>query len=179
MSRNVEVKARLRDREGVEALVRERASHGPELIVQEDFFYGCSSGRLKLRIFDEARGELIFYRRPDTEGPKESVFCKAPTSDPEAMTEVLEFALGVVGEVRKRRTFYRVGQTRVHLDEVDGLGHYLELEVVLRPDQTTADGVAIAEELVVHLGLDGADLEARAYVDLLKERQRGRTLAGG
>ncbi len=69
MPSNVEIKARLRDREAVEALVRARADHGPELIVQEDVFFACETGRLKLRRFSDDRGELIFYRRLDTEGP--------------------------------------------------------------------------------------------------------------
>ena len=136
MPSNIEIKAVLRDRAGVENLVRDRADHGPELIVQEDVFFPCEEGRLKLRTFSRDRGELIFYRRVDTEGPTESEFFKASTSDPEAMAVVLGAALGTAGVVRKRRTLYLVGQTRVHLDEVDGIGPYLELEVVLEPDQS-------------------------------------------
>ncbi len=144
MPSNIEIKARLRDRAAVEALVRAGAHHGPELIVQEDVFFHCETGRLKLRKFSDDRGELIFYRRLDTEGPTESEFFKTPTSDPEAMTTVMGAALGVVGTVRKRRTLYLIGQTRIHLDEVEGLGDWLELEVVLEPGQSADDGARIA-----------------------------------
>ena len=164
---NVEIKARLRDRATVEALVRVCADYGPELIVQEDVFFPCESGRLKLRTFSDGCGELIFYRRLDTEGPTESEFFKAPTSDPGAMATAMGAALGTVGVVKKRRTLYRVGQTRVHLDEVEGLGEYLELEVVLEPDQSTEDGVAVAHELMATLDIRDEDLEARAYIDLM------------
>jgi len=167
MPKNIEIKAKLRDREGVEKLVRACADHGPELIVQEDVFFPCEEGRLKLRTFSEDRGELIFYRRVDTEGPTESEFFKAPTSDPGATTVALGAALGTAGVVRKRRTLYHLGQTRVHLDEVDGLGHYLELEVVLEPGQSTDDGVRIADELMTTLGISAEDLEAKAYIDLI------------
>ena len=167
MPSNVEIKAVLRDREGVENLVRDRADHGPELIVQEDVFFPCEEGRLKLRTFSRDRGELIFYRRVDTEGPTESEFFKASTSDPEAMAVVLGAALGTAGVVRKRRTLYLVGQTRVHLDEVDGIGPYLELEVVLEPDQSSENGAAVARELMATLGISAEDLEANAYIDLI------------
>jgi len=167
MPSNVEIKARLRDRAAVEAMVRERADHGPEVILQDDVFFPCEEGRLKLRSFSKDRGELIFYRRLDTEGPAESEFVKAPTNDPSAMAVVLSAALGTAGVVRKRRTLYLIGQTRVHLDEVDGLGHYLELEVVLEPGQSTDDAAAVAHELMATFGINAEDLEARAYIDLV------------
>jgi len=169
MPSNIEIKARLRDRETVETLVGQRADHGPELIIQEDVFFRCMEGRLKLRTFADGRGELISYRRLDTEGPTQSEFFKAPTSDPSAMAEALDAALGTGGVVRKRRTLYLIGQTRVHLDEVEGLGDFLELEVVLDPRQTTDDGEEIARELMSAVGIQGSDLEARAYVDLLSD----------
>lgn len=170
MPSNIEIKARLRDREKVEALVRARADHGPEFIVQEDVFFPCENGRLKLRAFADNRGELIFYRRLDSEGPTESEFFKAPTSDPSAMATALKAALGEVGTVRKRRTLYLVGQTRIHLDEVEGLGDLLELEVVLELGQSADEGARIARELMAALGIREEDLEARAYVDLLNSQ---------
>lgn len=167
MPKNVEIKARLRDRSAVEAVVRERADHGPELISQHDVFFNCSTGRLKLRRFADGGGELIFYRRDDAEAPAESEFCKAPVADPEALTGVLGRAFGVAGEVRKHRTLYLIGQTRVHLDAVEGLDDHLELEVVIEDGHSTEDGVAIAELLMEQLGIAEEDLVAEAYVDLL------------
>lgn len=172
MPSNVEIKARLRDRENVERLVRERADHGPELIVQEDVFFPCDAGRLKLRTFSYGRGELIFYRRLDTKGPTESEFFKAPTSDPTAMATAMKAALGEIGKVRKRRTLYLVGQTRIHLDEVEGLGDWLELEVVLEPGQNTDVGARVAGDLMLAFGIREDDLEARAYIDLLTLKEQ-------
>jgi predicted adenylyl cyclase CyaB len=167
MPRNVEIKARLRDRRAVEEIVRGRAHHGPELIVQEDVFFRCDRGRLKLRRFGDGRGELIFYRRPDVEGPATSEFVKTPTDDPDGLRSLLASALGTRGELRKRRTLYLVGSTRVHLDEVEGLGDWLELEVVLEEGQSAVHGQAVADDLMAALGVDPEDLEARAYIDLL------------
>jgi adenylate cyclase len=167
MGRNVEIKARARDREGLEHRVRQIADGPGELIVQDDSFFNCATGRLKLRRFSEDRAELIFYRRDDGEGPTQSDFIKSPTNEPGSLLDALTAAHGVAGVVRKRRTLYMVDQTRVHLDEVEGLGDFVELEVVLRPEQTLADGERIARELMARLGLSEDDLVPVAYVDLI------------
>jgi adenylate cyclase class IV len=83
------------------------------------------------------------------------------------MRALLQRACGSIGRVRKQRLLLLVGQTRIHLDRVDGLGDFLELEVVLREGQSTADGIAIAEALMHELGLTQAERIAGAYLDLL------------
>jgi adenylate cyclase class IV len=67
---------------------------------------------------------------------------------------------------------YLVGQTRVHLDSVAGLGDFLELEVVLRPDQSPAEGQIIAAGLMRRLGIHDSDLIATAYADMLSASGR-------
>jgi adenylate cyclase class IV len=69
--------------------------------------------------------------------------------------------------VVKTRVLYLVDQTRVHLDSVVGLGDFLELEVVLRPDQSPAEGHAIAADLMRRLEIRDTDLLATAYADML------------
>jgi adenylate cyclase class IV len=92
---------------------------------------------------------------------------RAPTSEPAALREALSRAHGVIGCVRKTRWLLRVAQTRVHLDRVHGLGDFMELEVVLQGDQSAADGEAIAEALMVGLGVIASQRLAGAYLDLL------------
>jgi len=75
---------------------------------------------------------------------------------------------GEVGRVRKARTLFLVGRTRIHLDEVEGLGHFMELEVVLREGESTEAGVREAHGLMERLGVKAAQLIDRAYVDLLR-----------
>jgi predicted adenylyl cyclase CyaB len=74
----------------------------------------------------------------------------------------------VKGVVRKIRLLYWVGQTRIHLDEVEDLGAFAELEVVLRPGQSEAEGLKIAENLAVELGIREEDLVEGAYIDLME-----------
>jgi len=72
--------------------------------------------------------------------------------------------------MHKRRTLYLIGQTRVHLDEVQGLGDFAELEVVLQPHEAVSDGVAIMHGLMDKLGILPGQLVADAYIDLLTRR---------
>ncbi|MCU0916181.1 MAG: class IV adenylate cyclase [Planctomycetes bacterium] len=170
MKRNVEIKAKVADLAAVRDRAEQLADSGPMVLRQEDTFFTCPRGRLKLRRFlDCELGELIYYERADDAGPKESHYVVHPTADAEGLRDVLSAALGVAGVVRKRRAVYLIGPTRVHLDEVEGLGAFVELEVVIQPGQDFAQGEAIARALMAKLGISADQLIDRAYVDLLRE----------
>ena len=167
VARNIEIKARI---ESVEALAPRTAAiadKGPIEIIQDDTFFRCESGRLKLRTFSEEEGELIFYRRADHQGPKESFYLRSLTSAPDSMRESLSLAYGKAGRVRKHRTLFLVGRTRVHLDKVEGLGDFLELEVVLEDGESAEAGVREARDLMERLGVQPSELVEGAYLDLL------------
>lgn len=171
MARNVEIKARLEGPELLQqVLVRAAAlAAGPaSRFTQHDSFYPAAHGRLKLRRFADGSAELIHYHRADSPGARLSDYVRVPipAASTAALHEALLRAHGPAGEVLKQRTLLLLGQTRVHLDEVQGLGHFIELEVVLREEQTLAEGAAIAEALMAELGLADAPRLAGAYVDL-------------
>ena len=171
MPANVEIKARVPDLERLR-LQLERATGGAgELLIQEDVFFRVSAGRLKLRIFDESHGELIAYQRADQPGPKLSEYTIAPTANPAALRRILEHALGVINVVRKHRLLFRLEATRVHLDRVEGLGDFIELEVVLDPGQSAADGARRAEQIMADLDVKQSDLVAQAYTDLIAKEK--------
>jgi predicted adenylyl cyclase CyaB len=167
MPSNVEIKAVLRNRADAEATAAKLSHSGPEVIHQEDIFFRCDGARLKLRILAQQRGELIRYERADVAGTRCSRYLIARTSDPQILLEILTKTLGRTGVVRKTRTLYLIGQTRVHLDRVEGLGDFLELEVVLRREQAESEGKTIAEALLSSFGIDREQLIGEAYVDLL------------
>ncbi len=158
----------MRDLAAVRKRAEELADEGPTVLEQEDTFFVCPRGRLKLRRFaGSAPAELIYYERPEAPGPKESRYLVHLTSDPDGLGEVLSAALGVRGVVRKRRTLYHIGPTRVHLDEVEGLGRFVELEVVVRRGSATHEGRVIARQLMTELGILPDQLVEKAYIDLL------------
>ncbi|XP_054480915.1 uncharacterized protein LOC129112726 [Anoplopoma fimbria] len=167
MPSNVEIKATVSDPTLFAKMAAELSQSEGSIIRQHDTFFNCSTGRLKLRDLMNKSGQLIFYERPDTDGPKLSRYSISPTSDPPSLRAVLSDALGVKGEVRKERRLFLIGQTRVHLDNVEGLGNFMELEVVMRPEQTVEDGQKVAEDLMEKLCVSKESLVTGAYMDLL------------
>lgn len=167
MASNVEIKARVADPQGMAERVADIADAGPWTIEQDDTFFACPGGRLKLRDFGGGNGELIFYRRPDRCGPGQSDYRITPAKDPAGLRDVLAEALGPTGRVRKQRILYRAGRTRIHLDRVEGLGDFLELEVVLTEGEAPAAAEAEARSVMERLRIADEDLIDVAYVDLL------------
>jgi predicted adenylyl cyclase CyaB len=175
MNRNVEIKARVDDLASIRDRVRMLADDSPRVLVQEDTFFACPRGRCKMRqVAGTGQAELIYYERLNQKGPKESHYIVHRTPDGDGLKGVLAQALGVRGVVRKRRELFVIGQTRVHLDEVEGLGTFVELEVVLRPDQSASEGTVVANHLTEQLGIRPDQLIDKAYFDLLEEDRRDR-----
>ncbi len=167
MPANIEIKAVLRDRRSLERVAATLTDHLPEVLHQEDTFFRCESGRLKLRVLGPRNGELIHYHRADQAGPRISHYTIARSENPDELLQILTSTLGRVGTVKKTRTLYLIGQTRLHLDQVEGLGEFLELEVVLKPGQAESEGNAIAEELLAKFHIKSTDLIPIPYIDLL------------
>ena len=170
MARNIEIKARVESIEVLEPLAAKIAEQGPTEIFQDDTFFRCGTGRLKLRVFSENHGELIFYKRANQIGPKESFYVCTPITEPDTLRTSLSLAYGEIGRVRKQRTLYLIDRTRIHLDRVEELGHFIELEVVLADNESPQAGVEVAEDLMKQLGVEPAQLIECAYVDLLSKR---------
>jgi len=170
MARNTEIKAHITDLDALARRVAPLSTAGPTEIAQDDTFFACPNGRLKLRDFGDGRGELIFYRRADQTGPKTSFYAITPTASPDTLREVLTLAHGQTGRIVKQRTLYLVGRTRVHLDRVAGLGTFMELEVVLREGEPVEAGEQEAQALMQQLGITPAQLIDRAYVDMMRDQ---------
>jgi adenylate cyclase class IV len=169
MARNIEIKARAKNFEEQLRIAAGLSSQTPELITQVDTFFNVPRGRLKLREFGDGTGELIHYDRPDSQGPKPSTYVLSATAEPGSLKRALDSATGIRAVVKKKRTLFLSGQTRIHFDEVEGLGCFIELEVVLSPGQSISAGEAISRELMLKLGIQQSDLVSGAYVDLLME----------
>jgi adenylate cyclase class IV len=174
MARNIEIKARIISVRALlpRALALAGAGQDAERIAQDDTFFNVPHGRMKLRQFADSSAELIHYHRPDSGAAKASDYVRVPVLDPAALREALARGCGVLGRVQKMRLLVCVAQrgfnTRIHLDQVHGLGDFMELEVVLAAGQTDSDGQAHAEDLMQQLGLQDAPRMAGAYLDLLQ-----------
>lgn len=170
--RNVEIKAVVNNLPALLQKARLLSNSEGTVIHQHDTFFKTSQARLKLReLTQTGEGQLVYYDRPDIEGPKTSQYemCCVPAESVRSLKTVLDKALGATGTVTKKRHLFMVGQTRVHVDEVEGLGSFMELEVVLDGEQSCSEGEAIAKGLMEKLGVAEDDLIAGAYFDQLKK----------
>jgi adenylate cyclase class IV len=169
VSRNIEIKARIADPLALRRRVETLPSHGARALDQTDTFFRVARGRLKLREFGDGTGELIYYERPDQAQAKLSLYERIPCSAPAALRHALSAALGVRGVVRKHRDVFLLGSTRIHLDNVEELGSFLELEVVLADGDSIESGTAIAADLLRVLEIPEPSLVSGAYIDLIEQ----------
>ena len=168
--KNIEIKARITDYDKVKRLV-EKLCHIPvHTEQQEDTFFNTTSGRLKLR---ETNGEsaIMYYDRPNTFEPKQSDIALSFTKYPDTLKSVLVKSNGIRGIVKKERILYKYGQTRIHLDDVKGLGKFIELEVVLKENQSAQIGETIANDLMNKFDIKTTDLIDVAYIDLIENNR--------
>lgn len=170
---NIELKARDPDPSGTAARCLALGASDQGVLAQTDTYFTSRRGRLKLRVEEGALGgELITYRRDDAAEATESGYALAPVAAPEELAEALDAGLGTVVVVSKRRRLFLWEGVRIHLDEVDDLGAFVEFEAVL-PE---AGDVATAHEKVARLRakLAIADdaLVAVGYADLLMDGQQ-------
>ena len=173
MARNIEIKAHIDSVTALGERAAAFADEGPIEIHQDDTFFRCDAGRLKLRTFANGEGELIFYRRSDQQGPKESFYVRTPTAAPDSLREALTLAYGQTGRVRKHaRCFSPVERASIWISwRISGISSSSRSSCVKMSSPTA--GVREAEELMQRLGVSPSQLIDRAYVDLLAERDAG------
>lgn len=190
--RNIELKARCRDLAAARAAALSLGAVPQWTRRQIDAFFLGARARLKLRQEEAVAGsggapataegrrdaaagpdaaprraELIVYRRADAPGPRPSEYDLVALDDGPGAERVLAVALGVASRVAKTRSLLLAGPSRIHLDEVDGLGTFVEIERVLadgEPEEVAAGDVA---RIAAALGVAEEDLVPVAYADLL------------
>lgn len=166
----VEIKARCADIAAARAYLTAANADFRGTDHQIDTYYTVPSGRLKLREGNIEKS-LIFYQRNNQAGPKDShvSLCRF-TELPEALNSVLQAALGTMQVVDKRREIYFIGNVKFHLDEVEQLGTFLEIEAIGEPGiDRQEDLLAQCQHYLTELRVAETDLIANSYSDLLNE----------
>ncbi|HUU13354.1 MAG TPA: class IV adenylate cyclase [Terriglobia bacterium] len=167
---NYEFKARLRDENHVRAaLKKQRARHiGNDH--QIDTYFRVPRGRLKVR---EGRIEnaLIFYQRTDSPRPRRAQIEMMLLPRRNSMRSVLAASLGVLTAVDKRREIYLVGNVKIHLDRVRGLGKFIEVEAVSH-SRGLKKIRAQARRFQKLLGIPSSDILANSYADMVLKKSR-------
>lgn len=171
---NVEIKSRCADPQRVRAVLREREARFAGVDHQVDTYFRVSEGRLKVRE-GNIENALIYYRRADAVGPKQSEVSLYTVERGAELRAVLSAALGVLATVDKQREIYYVGNVKVHVDEVQGLGPFVEIEAA---GDEQADREALlrqCREYMEAFGVREAELVAGSYSDLLIDKSEVRS----
>jgi predicted adenylyl cyclase CyaB len=172
--RNVEIKARVGDAAAVRERAGKLATERVAVDRQVDTYFVTARGRLKLRESSLSGAQLIPYLRPDTAGPRRSDYAVVPIDEPVHVKALLSELLGVHRIVRKEREIFLVDNVRIHLDRVEGLGDFLELEAVFESNAAVEEQEhRKVSDLMAALGVGPADLIATSYEALLGDPAAG------
>jgi adenylate cyclase class IV len=129
-------------------------------------YFAVANGRLKLRETEGEPAVLIWYSRPNQVESRTSRYHLVPAPDPLLLKDALSAAQGIRTVVAKRRELYLYHNVRIHLDEVESLGSFLEFEAVLEPGESEEEGHRLLAELRQHFRIEDEALIADSYVDL-------------
>jgi predicted adenylyl cyclase CyaB len=168
--RNLELKAKDRDRARSLEICRELGAEDHGTLNQRDTYFEVPRGRLKLREEPHAVATLIAYERPDLVGNKESRYRLIEVPDPAELRAALESVLGIKVVVAKSRRLFIHEGVRIHLDRVEGLGDFIEFEGVAIDGEDPARFTALLDDLRGSLGIRDEDLLRESYSDLLPKR---------
>lgn len=165
---NIEIKAKCFHPEKVEAFLLSAGAKFVGLDHQKDTYFTVPKGRLKLRQ-GNIENTLIFYNRPDQEGPKQSDFFLSKMTDGPATEQLLAKALGIKVIVEKFRKIFYIDNVKFHLDEVPGLGSFTEIEAgnLADPSKTIDDLKAQCDYYMKAFEIDDKDLIHHSYSDML------------
>lgn len=163
--KNLELKARLGDLPEAERIAERIGAQVGGVLLQVDTYFQAPHGRLKLREINGIEAQLIGYDRPEAEAQRWSRFRVVAVPDPASMKALLTESLGLRGTVTKRRHLYLWNDCRIHLDQVEGLGTFVEFEVLSAGDDCSDRDRM--EALMTHFELRDSDAIRASYSDLL------------
>ncbi len=169
--KNIEIKFRIVSFNELYAFVQKLPEvKNLQALRQTDTYFQVPRGRLKLRQHDSGQAQLIYYERNDITRARESTYQIYQTHNADLLHHLLETSLGIDVTVRKERQLLMFRNVRLHLDRVDKLGEFLELESVI--DETTDSHTARKNLNEIRRKLKSFDLipVAESYSDLLRER---------
>jgi len=177
--RNVELKARDPDPGRSLAACAALGAEDAGVLAQRDTYFHAARGRLKLREEEGAPALLIAYARADAAAARESAYRLVGVPRPGELREALAATLGVAAVVAKRRHLHLWRNVRIHLDEVEGLGSFVELEAVVASGSDLARERELVRQLRERLAIEEASLVAESYCDLVAAGSQAGAGPGG
>jgi len=167
---NVEIKAKCSNPSGIRNYLMRNNAEFKGVDEQADTYFNVQNGRLKLRE-GNIENNLIFYERTNQAGPKNSRFHLVKVEDAEAMKEILTKSIGVKVVVKKKREIYYISNVKFHIDEVPGLGSFIEIEAGnILADLTQKQLKEQCDFYMKEFVIKPEDLVEVSYSDMLLEK---------
>lgn len=167
---NIEIKAKSNNQDAIREILKSRNANFKGVDHQIDTYFKVNNGRLKLRE-GKIENHLIHYQRENKEGPKQSDVTLFKSDPKSSLKEILTKALGVLVVVDKQREIYFIDNVKFHIDVVEDLGTFVEIEAIDN-DGTIGKG-KLLEQCQFFLDLfkiSQEDLISFSYSDLLLEK---------
>ncbi|MCA9388804.1 class IV adenylate cyclase [Candidatus Berkelbacteria bacterium] len=164
---NIEIKARCSNQAKIREILKSQGADSKGTDHQIDTYFSTKRGRLKLR---EGKIEncLVYYERTNQAGPKQSDVALFKTEPNSALKEMLQKSNGVLVVVDKKREIYFIDNVKFHLDNVEGLGEFVEIEAIgSHEDLTRDDLLRQCQEYLKLFGIQEEDLISQSYSDLI------------
>ena len=164
---NIEIKARISNAYQIRRFLLQNKAEYKGLDVQTDTYFNVPNGRLKLRQ-GNIENSLIFYNRTNIPGPKQSEFELLPVDAGDELRSILSNSIGVMVSVRKSREIYYIQNVKFHIDSLDGLGQFVEIEAMDKGYDLPVE--KLREQCSFYMeafGIKEQDLIALSYSDML------------
>ena len=165
--KNVEIKAKCHNPDKVRQYLKQHNAKFIGIDHQTDTYFNVPNGRLKLRQ-GNIENYLVFYNRPDTNEPKRSDVILYKSTDPQTLKQILAQSIGIKIQVRKTREIYFIDNVKFHIDNVEGLGNFIEIEA--QDNDGTIPEDALNQQCQFYLqelGIDTQNLVPVSYSDML------------
>lgn len=164
---NIEIKAYCKNQEKIRGILKSKNADFKGVDHQMDTYFKTNFGRLKLRE-GNIENFLIFYKRKNQEGPKESKVTLLKSDPKSTLKEILEKSLGVLVVVDKQREIYFLGNVKFHLDDVKNIGTFVEIEAIdALGNIGKANLLKQCQEYMRLFDIKEKDLISESYSDLL------------
>lgn len=165
--KNIEFKAKVEALEQYEEKLKGLNPLFIGLDHQIDTYFNVPHGRLKLRE-GNIENTLINYHRADTADAKLSEIILYQHMPDKALKEILKLQLGIKAVVDKKRKIYFINNIKFHFDEVEGLGTFIEVEVIDKDGSLDIDDMKQdCDHYFRFFNLSKEQLVDRSYSDLV------------
>lgn len=164
---NIEIKAVIEVPDKIRKILQQEQARFIGVDFQTDIYFNVSNGRLKLRR-GNIENALIYYNRSNEPGPKPSRIIVQELSSGNHLLDILTQSNGILAEVKKKREIYFINNVNIHLDNIEGLGNFVEIEAFSHGKKQNESILKEQCSYYVNLfGIGKEDMVSASYSDII------------